>query len=124
MTQKKVGFFFELAPDEQRAQLMSLRRSTSHPNETEIVSYLRSGSLVSVTMMLEQDFVQNPPTPIGSAMIYSDGEWSWPASLPYYVAKYHIELPKEFVDRMKYRNWAIPHDADIARKIPEEHMEM
>lgn len=38
----------------------------------------------------------------------TDGVWLWPGELPYYVAAHGVDLPAEFVDRMRQSGWAIP----------------
>lgn len=35
--------------------------------------------------------------PIGSATYYSDGEWIWPGYFQFYLKKYNIPIPEDFL---------------------------
>lgn len=124
MTLKRVGFFFEESEADQVTQLNSLRRDQPSEFEAEIVQYLRSGADCGVAMTIEHDPLSDPPKAIGEAVLKTDGEWTWPLSLAYYVETYHIELPSEFVERMTALNWTAPTDVDVPTEIPDGHVEM
>lgn len=32
----------------------------------------------------------------------------WPLDLPYYVERYHVVVPDEFVEHMKRNEWRVP----------------
>ncbi len=121
---KRVGFFFELSEDEQRNELTRLRRWSGAPDESKIIEYLLSGVDAGVAMVIEHDVLCDPPKPLGEAVIKSDGEWAWPASLAYYVGKYHIALPTEFVAKMARHGWRVPANAKCVSETPEGHVEM
>lgn len=41
----------------------------------------------------------------------ADGTWAWYGDLAYYVEKYHVRLPNEFIEHMKMNNWMVsPED--------------
>ena len=122
--QKRIGFFFELPVEEQRNAISSLRNDEAHAREDEIIQYLNSGVDAGVAMLVEQDYLQEPPAILGGTMLKSDGEWVWPVSLAYFVREYHISLPQEFIDRMESRNWHVPPDVQYSPDVPEGHVEM
>lgn len=124
MTLKRVGFFFEESEVDQVSCLNSLRREEPSEFEPKIVQYLRSGADCGVAMTIERDPLSNPPKAIGETVLKTDGEWTWPASLAYFVQNYHIELPEEFVEKMAALNWIAPTDVDVEREIPNGHIEM
>lgn len=124
MPYKRIGFFFELSPDVQRKQLNELRKEEPHVNESQILDYLSSGVDAGVAMIVEHDVLKEPPKPLGEAVLRSDGEWIWPASLAYYVREYHLELPSDFIRKMKDQNWQIPSSVKFTPEIPEGHIEM
>ena len=124
MPYEKVGFFFEFSEDEQRDELGRLRRADGSPDESKIVEYLSSGIDAGVAMVIEHDVLCDPPRPIGEAVLRSDGEWIWPASLVYYVQTYHLELPMRFLDQMARNGWRVPENAEYVPEIPEGHVEI
>ncbi len=124
MACKEVGFFIGLSPEEQRDRINDLRRDEPHENEAEIINYLLNGFNAGVSMTLEEDVLRDPPKLLGEAILLSDNEWIWPASLAYYVREYHVELPPEFIKKMKNKGWRIPPTEKYIPDIPEGHIEM
>ena len=45
---------------------------------------------------------------VGPPHVYSDGEWVWTADVMFYVEKYHIEIPIDFLKRMELHGWHCP----------------
>ena len=87
----------ELSEDDAGAQALSaLRRANAQPHEADIVKYLRGGTTFVFSPGVVRD-VLGGGGPIGSGSLLTDGEWAWSDTLPYYVEKYHVELPAEFV---------------------------
>jgi len=108
----KVGFFFELDDQAFVSTLESLRRAEADPKEARILAYLGAGAACGVVPMLEEDLVEKPSTPIGVPELVTDGEYVWPTTLCYYVKKYHIALPDEFVRHMRANGWKVPQGID------------
>jgi len=44
---------------------------------------------------------------IGPQSSYTDGIWVWWGALMYYIAKYHVQLPEEFVRHAEQSRWHI-----------------
>ena len=67
-------------------------------NEAKVISeYLRSGIPVIDIMEASIDpFDQSIVMPGGPSLI-SDGDWVWRQDLAYFVEKYKVRLPKDFV---------------------------
>lgn len=100
MAERRVGFFFELPEGERRKQIEELRTRTPVENKAEILTYLRSGDEAGVVMTVEEDVLSDARTIIGPVHFLTDGEWVWPESLSYYVNKYDVTLPSDFVARI------------------------
>jgi hypothetical protein len=47
------------------------------------------------------------------AHLFTDGEYLWRVDLAYYVEKYHLQLPDDFLTHMKSRNWLPPCEEEI-----------
>lgn len=44
----------------------------------------------------------------GIGSLYTDGDWLWREDLSYYVTKYHVSLPGEFLVRLRGLNYKPP----------------
>ncbi|MCC8247654.1 hypothetical protein [Saccharothrix luteola] len=109
MTVKDLGFFRELphgSPDGP-----SLREAVAKGDATiqgRIVSYLRRGSILAVTTKDAFDVLSNSKVNAGRLAMMTDGDWLWPADLPYYVEHYNVLLPREFTDHAASSGWHPP----------------
>jgi len=118
MAFKQVGFYREMYDDE--PELPSLRdtiRPVAHPDAERIAAYLKAGVGLAGVGCYVGD-VLNPSARFAiSPGLLTDGVWLWRADLPYYVATYHVELPDEFVTRMRRNSWAVPslNEAEMSR---------
>jgi hypothetical protein len=123
MTLHKVGFFFELDPQSHRAEVQKYPGSVQE-DKSNITQYLRSGVQVGTVMVVEQDFSCDPPKTLGPVWLQSDGKWIWPHSLAYYVDKYNVALPTEFIEDMRKSRWAVPQRAIVTIDLPDEYVKM
>jgi hypothetical protein len=110
---RRVGFYFELGVNEHREALRSARQSRPLPNEEKIIAYLEAGCAIACVMMVEEDVLADPPVMINPPNIMTDGVWAWPQTLAYYVQKYHVALPVEFVDQIARNGWKCPDNIDV-----------
>lgn len=114
MKLKRVGFFQELDHgDPNGPKLADHVSDRPQPDEDRVVAYLRSGLLLIGCPGVVRDVLDNTVGPVGSPDILTDGVWAWPGDLPYYVEKYHLRLPKEFVDDLRVRSFRPPADGDV-----------
>ena len=106
---RPVGFFRELDHGMPGGPSITDSRSgEAHTDETKIISYLSGGHLLIATPGVVRD-VFSPDGPlIGSPHVMTDGDWAWPRDLPYYVQRYHVALPGDFVEHMRRNGWDVP----------------
>jgi hypothetical protein len=135
MTIKTAGYFRELPHGMQDG--LSIRESVSstpHPDKERIVNYLRNG-WVFLSQLFEGsvgtehdsevemcvDMLSDNKEKICPLRQLTDGVWAWPNDLGYYVYKYDVALPDEFVDHMSKNNWSVPDltDEEFQRVIDE-----
>ncbi|WP_436949846.1 hypothetical protein [Streptomyces sp. SudanB52_2052] len=85
--------------------------------ETDLVRYLRAGSVLAATTSRVHDVLSATNELIGGLHLLTDGEWFWYTDLAYYVEHYHVPLDAQFVDHARGRGWTPPQlsDADLAR---------
>ncbi|MEV4786309.1 hypothetical protein AB0K53_12800 [Streptomyces tuirus] len=102
---RPVGFFSELSPGWGLAETGSIKdavRPSGEPDESGILVYLRNGTGIWSEMSAGPDVLDpNAPELTGIGSLYTDGTWLWREDLPYYVAKYHLALPDEFVQHIR-----------------------
>lgn len=113
---RRVGFYRELPYGD--AQDPSLRESLGSapvPHAREIAEYLRAAPILAVAPMVSYD-VLDADRPLGTPSLLTDGVWAWPSDLAHYVERHHLQVPGEFLDHMRARNWQ-PLRKD---EIPEE----
>jgi len=84
-----------------------LPRPLGCSSEQLILRYLRSGDVVAVSPGILRDVLDDERPIIGSPKVLTDGVWTWPGELAYYVERYHIELPGAFVERIQSNAWRI-----------------
>ena len=65
------------------------------PNKDAVVRYLKSGKVGVTGGSFYIDVVTGKQTRIGKC-IMTDGEYTWPGILAYYVDKYNLRLPADF----------------------------
>ena len=69
--------------------------SAPFPNKQKIIKYLSDGKIGMVSGSSYIDVITGENTKIGKC-IMTDGEYTWPGILMYYVDKYNLRLPSEF----------------------------
>lgn len=114
MKLKRTGFFAELPHGESSGpSLKASVRDDPQPNEPRIVEYLRCGCMFIAAPGLARDVLNKEDLVIGALRILTDGVWCWPSDLSYYVDKYHVRVPTEFLRRMEEKGWMPPKNVDI-----------
>lgn len=104
---KRVDFFRELTAVASDLSLPVHARGVEGPWEHPLIAYLSAGALFVGSPGPVWD-VLDGRGPIGTAGILTDGIWTWPEVLSYYVQKYHIVLPAEFIEHAQAQGWAVP----------------
>lgn len=107
---KEFGFYGKMAKAEVIAELESLRNSTPQEFEDRILNYLQRGKQIVAVAGLASDALSGDI--IGPPNIFSDGEWTWTSEAIYYVKRYHVRVPEEFVRQMQSNNWEPPQVLD------------
>jgi hypothetical protein len=97
----------------------SMREYTSPQpweHQKEVLAYLRSGLLLGVTMgadltdWFDPSNKANPVIegrPQGGTTEMTDGTWFWYAGLIYFIEKYNVRVPDEFVRHAAQQGWRV-----------------
>jgi len=90
-------------------------------DQDKVLQYLRSGHILAVTMGADlPDWFDRSQraNPIingqveGGATPMGDGVWFWYAGLIYFVEKYNVRLPEEFIQHAAEQNWRVSQPLD------------
>ncbi len=104
---KKVGFFSDLEFGDASEPELKDRLGSEIDHKTNVVNYLKSGEALYVAASFSYD-IMDPEQLICTKAVLSDGEWAWPADLGYYLEKYDVILPTDFIQSVKSKNWKVP----------------
>lgn len=110
-----VGFFRELKHG--RADGPSLReamRDKGKPGESRIAAYLRAAPILLHALGPVTDVLAPKGDYICAPNIHTDGAYAWPEDLAYYVERYHVALPTEFLAHLAAAKWKAPADVDTS----------
>ena len=123
MKWKLVGFFRELAHGVPEASsLAEAVNSSPNPSEANILQYLESGEIDCIAPCMLYDYFE-PSGHIGDSLYtLSDGEWVWPSDLKYYVRKYHVNLPDEFMEHMVSNSWKVPDNVGLPSDVQSDEV--
>ena len=87
-------------------------------NKEKIIKYLDSGICVASCTGVSEDVIEPRNGVIGVPDALTDGKYQWYGDLSYYVKKYNLMLPAEFIDNMAGNDWKITiTDKDIKGEI-------
>ena len=71
-----------------------------------IVQYLRSGISVSVCPTMVHDVLETEHE-IGELSTLTDGIYQWPSDYVYYIEKYNLKIPDDFINHMQKNKWQV-----------------
>jgi hypothetical protein len=111
----RVGFFRELKHG--RTDGPSLReamRDKGKPGEARIAAYLRAAPIMFHALGPVTDVFTPKGDYICVPNIHTDGVYAWPEDLAYYVERYHVALPAEFLAHLAAAKWTAPAEVDTS----------
>ncbi len=88
-------------------------------DEDRLLAYLRSGHVLAIPMGADlPDWFDRADraNPLiggqreGGATPMTDGVWFWPAGLIHFVEKYHVRLPREFMEYAAEHGWQVDRE--------------
>jgi hypothetical protein len=65
-------------------------------NKEKVIEYMKKSKVVAFTQGKTQDLI-NPSNEIDELSLMTDGDFEWRSDVIYYVEKYDMELPEEFI---------------------------
>jgi hypothetical protein len=89
------------------------------PHQEQVLAYLRSGLILGVTMgadltdWLDPSHKANPVIdgrPEGRTTERTDGTWFWYAGLIYFIERYNLSVPEEFIQHAARAGWRVDRE--------------
>ena len=85
--------------DQDAPSISVLFSPTKYPGQDIIANYLDRGQISIVSTSLAEDKIGGGVIePHIAECVRTNGDFSWPGSLSYYVRKYNLRLPAEYED--------------------------
>lgn len=101
MNRKYIGFFSENSLS--MADIGSIKEFLSknvNYDKNKIIDYLNKGKKEAVCPRFIYDAITNEQIAT-SFTVYTDGEYVWKSDLQYYIRKYNIILPSDFISKIQ-----------------------
>lgn len=118
---KFVGYFRELRHGRADGPSFVHAKGRFNGNVEEVVRYLESAATLATASGILYDKFRDDGPRIGPLAIKTDGEWTWPSDLAYYLKEYAVELPDEFVVKVHRRKGDPPSlSAEDLRRLRGE----
>jgi hypothetical protein len=108
---KILGFFAELWPDfagTPAGRTADFVQTDAASDEAALTDYLRSGYELLSVMGVARDVLGSDERILGGDSLFTDGEWIWRGDLWFYLRKYHVRLPEEFIARVREQSYTVP----------------
>jgi hypothetical protein len=104
------GFYEELGAgsDFSQGSIREVRLNDAQPDEDLLAAYLDQGHLLVDFTETTRDVIGGKERIIGGSSLRSDNTWIWRIDLSFYVRKYHLKLPDEFVEHARSQGFTVP----------------
>ena len=79
------------------------------PDADRVVGYLESGHLLIDMMDVQNDWFEPDQQIVNGPAVQTDGEWFWRRDLAHYVARHHVAVPTELLDKIRQSDYTVPH---------------
>jgi hypothetical protein len=114
MKLRRLGFFRELRHgDLDGPSLKDLVQPQADYDVRPVAKYLHTAPVMYTHFGLVQDVLNPAQSYIGPVDIRTDGVWVWPEDLAYYVERYYVVLPLEFLEHVRLRMYHPPTEDEI-----------
>lgn len=111
---RRVGFFQEFGFTGANAgSVRDAVRAVAAYDVEAVALYLRKAPVLAVSPGVLRDVFDPDGSAVMTRSIKTDGVYEWPAPLAFYVQRYNIDLPAEFVAHMTARAFRAPTREEI-----------
>ena len=89
----------QISKNSQAISIFQLMRKEAQPWKADALSYLKAGKEGAIAPAIVLDVITGERIPIKLCTM-NDGEYFWRSDLIYYVEKYNLELPSDFLSKL------------------------
>lgn len=93
-----IGQTCELDKDSKYPSIKDLINKPIEEKE-KVIKYMKKCKVIAVAPAIVRDIL-NPNNKIAELCLMSDGEYEWRSDIIYYVEKYDMGLPEEFIQHV------------------------
>ena len=93
-----IGHTCELDKDNKYPSIKELINKPIKEKE-KVIKYMKKCKVVAVAPAIVRDII-NPNNKIAELCLMTDGKYEWRSDIIYYVEKYDMELPEEFIQHV------------------------
>ncbi len=90
----------------------------SKPIDSKVIKYLEAGIWL-YKLRTKFDCIISGEK-IGTPYVYTDGEWLWTTEYIYYLNKYEINIPEEFIEKMIKTKFVVPTEQELGSDLISE----
>lgn len=126
MTLKPVGLYREMYKPGRHQELPSIfdaLTSGATGDRERIAQYMESSPGVLDVLDVVTDVLNNTDRIASASSLISDGEWIWRVDSVHYFGKYNLEIPEEFLEHVRMRNYVPPNDVTLSPEFESEMLE-
>lgn len=107
-----IGYFRELRHGMPSGPVLvdAVNKGDFRGDKQALLEYLRSGLVYAASPGIGIDVLDPSGGVSGSIHALTDGRWIWPADLAFYVEKYDVALPEQFLEDLRSRRWMPPKE--------------
>lgn len=110
--------FLETGGGESAPSLASRRLKEPYADKDQLVGYLKDGIVWGASPGVVEDAFSDSHEIAGTTSIRTDDVWWWRDDVAYYVKKYDIELPTDFVNWVRSQEYQLPRLEDVDLSPP------
>lgn len=93
-----IGEIQELLKNDKYPSIKTLIHKPINEKE-KVIQYMKRSAIIAAAPAIVRD-VLNPEIKIPELLLMSDGKYQWRSDIIYYVEKYDLELPEEFINHV------------------------
>lgn len=93
-----IGQTCELDKDSKYPSIKELINKPVKEKE-KVIEYMKKCKVVAIAPAIVRDLI-NPNNKINELCLMTDGKYEWRSDIIYYVEKYDMELPEEFIQHI------------------------
>ena len=105
--EKKFGFFGSMPISDAKSFLAQRAGLLSVGEKPSVLSYLRSGRKIILIAGPTRDLLDDSMPLIGSGHVFTDGMWQWTEDVLFFIEKYDVAPPDDFLESMRSSNWKV-----------------